>query len=116
MRGARVLLLGVGSLGACTAVGDVTSNGLPSWVRPVPGTGSTTIAGRILGREIRDERTGIVFVLVPPGTFTMGTENNAPVAEQPAHEVRIVHRLGPGGRDHLLRLLERLVNFGGPPP
>ena len=35
---------------------------------------------------------------------------------QRAHEVRIVHRLGPGGRDHLLRLLERLVNFGGPPP
>jgi DNA-binding MarR family transcriptional regulator len=35
---------------------------------------------------------------------------------QRAHEVRIVHRLGPGGRDHLLRLLELLVNFGGPPP
>ena len=35
---------------------------------------------------------------------------------QRAHETRIVHRLGPGGRDHLLRLLERLLNFGGSQP
>jgi len=34
---------------------------------------------------------------------------------QRLHETRIVHRLGPGGRDQLLRLLERLMNFGAPP-
>jgi len=30
---------------------------------------------------------------------------------QRLHESRIGHRLGPGGSDQLLRLLERLVNF-----
>jgi formylglycine-generating enzyme required for sulfatase activity len=36
---------------------------------------------------IRDARTGIVFRLVEPGSFTMGSEN--PVHESPPHEVQI---------------------------
>ena len=35
---------------------------------------------------------------------------------QRVHESRIGQRLGPGGRDQLLRLLERLVNFDSDPP
>lgn len=37
-------------------------------------------------RRVRDPRTGIVFVLVPPGEFTMGGRLDM---EQPLHSVRI---------------------------
>ncbi len=39
-----------------------------------------------LPRKVRDPRTGIVFVLVPPGEFEMG--GTIP-AEQPVHQVRL---------------------------
>ncbi len=39
------------------------------------------------GRRRRDPRTGIVFVRVPAGEFTMGSDDGA--ADRPAHRVRL---------------------------